>query len=292
VNRFQFVADHQTRYGVKRLCTIIGLARSSYCYWKATADDRAARDAVDRALAGQIRRVHAGSDGTDGAPRITAELNDTGQRVNHKRVARVMRRFGVQGLRLRRRVQTTIADPAASKAPDLIGRDFSAPAVNQRYLGDITYLPVGERGFLYLATVIDLHSRRLAAGPAWPDTGLFFVRRDGRAWHPGSVSQRFRQLIQRGDFPPVRHARPTPQRRHHRATGRSRHQGRVRTARSFHHHPHPRHLPERPENTAPRSRQRRRRQDPGDTPYRRMIDREPAPGVGQRFAACPQPACR
>jgi len=162
VNRFQFVADHQTRYGVKRLCQIIGLARSSYYYWLATAPDRAARDAADRALATTIRQVHAGSDGTYGAPRITAELHDTGQPVNRKRVARVMRRFGVQGLRLRRRVQTTIADPAASKAPDLIGRDFTAEAVNQRYVGDITYLPVGERGFLYLATVIDLHSRRLA----------------------------------------------------------------------------------------------------------------------------------
>jgi len=73
-----------------------------------------------------------------------------------------MRRFGVHGLGLRRRAQTTITDPAASKAPDLIGRDFTAEAVNQRYVGDITYLPVGERGFLYLATVIDLHSRRLA----------------------------------------------------------------------------------------------------------------------------------
>jgi transposase InsO family protein len=73
-----------------------------------------------------------------------------------------MRRHQIAGLRLRRRVQTTIADPAASKAPDLIGRDFTAEVVNQRYVGDITYLPVGERGFLYLATVIDLHSRRLA----------------------------------------------------------------------------------------------------------------------------------
>src|SRR5258708_4240155 len=81
-----------------------------------------------RALATRIGQVHAGSDGTYGAPRITAELQDTGQQVNHKRVARVMRRFGVQGLRLRRRVQTTIPDPAASKAPDLIGRDFSAAA--------------------------------------------------------------------------------------------------------------------------------------------------------------------
>jgi transposase InsO family protein len=162
VNRFQFVADHHTRYGVKRLCQIIGVARSSYYYWTSTAPERAARDAADRALAGQIRQVHAGSDGTYGVPRVTAELRDSGRLVNHKRVARVMRRFGVQGLRLRRRVQTTIADPAASKAPDLIGRDFTAEAVNQRYVGDITYLPIGERGFLYLATVIDLHSRRLA----------------------------------------------------------------------------------------------------------------------------------
>jgi transposase InsO family protein len=162
VNRFQFVADHQPRYGVKRLCTIIGVARSSYYYWQSTTAARAVRDAADVALAGKIRAAHTASDGTYGAPRITAELHDNGLPVNHKRVARVMRRFGVQGLRLRRRVTTTIADPAASKAPDLIGRDFTAPALNQRYVGDITYMPIGERGFLYLATVIDLRSRRLA----------------------------------------------------------------------------------------------------------------------------------
>ena len=162
MNRFQFVADHQVRYGVKRLCQILKVARSSYYYWRSTETARAARDAADRVLIAQIRQVHATHDTTYGAPRITAELHDDGLVVNHKRVARVMRRFGVRGLRLRRRVTTTITDPAATKAPDLIGRDFTAEAVNQRYVGDITYLPVGERGFLYLATVIDLHSRRLA----------------------------------------------------------------------------------------------------------------------------------
>jgi transposase InsO family protein len=162
VNRFQFVADHQARYGVKRLCRILKLARSSYYYWRSTETARAARDAADIALVAKIRAAHTASDGTYGAPRITAELQDNGLTVNHKRVARVMRRFRVQGLRLRRRVTTTITDPASAKAPDLIGRDFTAPQVNQRYVGDITYLPVGERGFLYLATVIDLHSRRLA----------------------------------------------------------------------------------------------------------------------------------
>ncbi|XVU29876.1 IS3 family transposase [Actinoplanes sp. CA-054009] len=162
VNRFQFVADHQQRYGVKRLCMVLGVARSSFYYWRATAPDRAARDAADAALAVRIRAVQKANDGTYGAPRVTAELHDAGQPVNHKKVARVMRRHRLAGLRLRRRVQTTIADPAAVKAPDLIGRNFTADAINQRYVGDITYLPVGERGFLYLATVIDLHSRRLA----------------------------------------------------------------------------------------------------------------------------------
>jgi transposase InsO family protein len=162
VTRFQFVADHQQRYGVKRLCRIVKVARSSYYYWRSTAPARAARDAADQALAVRIRAVRAAHDGTYGAPRITAELHDDGVVVNHKKVARVMRRYRIRGLRLRRRVQTTIADPAAVKAPDLIRRDFTAAAVNQRYVGDITYLPVGERGFLYLATVIDLHSRRLA----------------------------------------------------------------------------------------------------------------------------------
>jgi transposase InsO family protein len=162
VTRFQFVEDHSQRYGAKRLCRVLGIARSSFYHWKATAAARAARQADDAALAERIRAVHAAFDGTYGVPRITAELRERGVRVNHKRVARVMRGIGLAGLRMRRRQRTTIPDPAAAKAPDLIGRDFTAPAPNLRYVGDITYLPVGERGFLYLATVLDLHSRRLA----------------------------------------------------------------------------------------------------------------------------------
>ena len=143
MNRFQFVADHQARYGVKRLCQILKVARSSFYYWMSTAADRAARDAADAAWAVRIRAVQVRHDGTYGAPRVTAELHDDGQRINHKKVARVMRRHHLRGLRLRRRVQTTVADAAAVKAPDLIGRNFTAPGVNQRYVGDITYLPAG-----------------------------------------------------------------------------------------------------------------------------------------------------
>ncbi len=161
MNRFQFVADHQRRYGVKRLCTILGIARSSFYYWRRTAADRAARKAADARLAARIRAVHRESDGTYGVPRITAELREAGERVNHKRIARVMRIIGLAGVRLRRRHRTTIADPAAAKAPDLIGRNFTARKPNTKYVGDITYLPVDGGKFLYLATVIDLASRRL-----------------------------------------------------------------------------------------------------------------------------------
>ena len=103
MNRFQFVADHQARYGVKRLCQILRIARSSFYYWKATAPARAARDAADASLAVRIRAVQAVTDRTYGAPRITAELRDDGLAINHKKVARVMRRHRIQGLRLGRR---------------------------------------------------------------------------------------------------------------------------------------------------------------------------------------------
>ncbi|WP_370804560.1 IS3 family transposase [Streptomyces sp. DvalAA-43] len=160
VTRCQFVADHQRRYGVKRLCTIIGIARSSFYYWRRTAPARAARQAADHQLARRIRAVHTESDGTYGVPRVTAELREDGERVNHKSVARVMRTIGLAGLRLRKKHRTTI--PAAVKAADLIGRDSTAEHPNTKYVGDITYLPVSGAKPLYLATVIDLCSRRLA----------------------------------------------------------------------------------------------------------------------------------
>jgi hypothetical protein len=97
VEVFPFVADHHRRYGVKRLCQVIGIARSSFYHWQATAADRAARSAADDRLAARIRVVHRESDGTYGVPRITAELREAGQVVNHKRVARVMRGIGLSG---------------------------------------------------------------------------------------------------------------------------------------------------------------------------------------------------
>jgi transposase InsO family protein len=162
VSRFQFVADHRSVFGAKRLCAVLGLSRSGFYRWLAASPARAAKAESDARLAERIRAVHTDSDGTYGAPRVTAELRDAGLLVNHKRVERVMRAVGIVGLHLRRRHRTTIVDPAAPKVADRIGRDFTAKAPNSRYVGDITYLPVAGAKPLYLATVIDLCSRRLA----------------------------------------------------------------------------------------------------------------------------------
>ncbi len=167
MNRFQFVEDHKDAWGVKRLCEVIEIARSSFYAWLAAAPGRAARQAEDAALAERIRVLQdpaLGGDRASGAPRITADLNEGAAadgRVNHKRVARVMREHGLAGVRLRRRVRTTIPDQSGRRFPDLIGRNFSAGEPNRRYVGDITYLPVEGGTNLYFASCIDLGSRKL-----------------------------------------------------------------------------------------------------------------------------------
>ena len=193
MSRFQFVADNSATFEVKRLCELVEIERSSYYAWKA-GDLRAARAAADAALVQRIRVIHA-DDNTVGAPRVTAELNDStpaGERVNHKRVARVMRAAGIAGYVKKRRVRTTIPEQTDQKVPDLLQRDFTAEAPGRRYVGDITYLPLADGTNHDLATVIDCYSRRLA-GWAMADhmrTGLvedaLNARRDPRhRWWAG-----------------------------------------------------------------------------------------------------------
>lgn len=170
VSRFQFIDDYRATYPVKWLCDILEVARSSYYAWVAGKPTRAARRRADLALAERIRTIQDPKQGGDrayGVPRVTADLNDGlapgGEgRVNHKRVARVMREHNLAGLRLRRRVRTTVPEPSGKTYPDLVKRNFSAPATNCVYVGDITFLPLADGTNWYLATVIDCHSRKLA----------------------------------------------------------------------------------------------------------------------------------
>ena len=108
MNRFQLVEDDQRRHGAKQLCTVLGIARSSSATGARPPPDRATRQAADAKLSARIRAVHRESDGTYGVPRITAELREDGERVNHKRITRVMRTIDLAGVRLHRRHRTTV----------------------------------------------------------------------------------------------------------------------------------------------------------------------------------------
>jgi hypothetical protein len=135
VSRFEFVDDYRGAYGVKRLCRVLGVNRSSYYKWLDGAEARAAREAADQALAERIRAVHAEASGAYGSPRITAELREAGTLVNEKKVARVMRKFAIAGIRLRKKVRTTVPEPSAIPVADLFGRDFTAPRPGVKYMG-------------------------------------------------------------------------------------------------------------------------------------------------------------
>lgn len=161
IHRYRFISEHHATYGVARLCRVLAVPRrQGYYEWLAAQPARQARADADDELAAEIRGIHGEHRGAYGSPRVADELRRRGRRVNRKRVERIMRERRIVGVTRRRRRSLTKQDPGTALAPDLIGRDFTAPAPGQRLVGDITYLPTQE-GWLYLATTIDLFNREV-----------------------------------------------------------------------------------------------------------------------------------
>ncbi|QKV78036.1 IS3 family transposase [Amycolatopsis sp. Hca4] len=161
IYRYRFISEHRTTFGVKRLCQVLGLRRQGFHEWVAAEEARAARAEAEAGLVRVIAGIHAEHRGAYGVPRVTAELHRRGIVVNHKRVERLMREHGLAGItRRKRRALTRPAAGPTAPVGDLIRRDFTASAPGTRLVGDITCLPTFE-GWLYLATVIDLHTREI-----------------------------------------------------------------------------------------------------------------------------------
>jgi transposase InsO family protein len=135
----QFVATHASEYSVRVMCRILGVSRSGYYAWRTRPQSR--RQRQNRLLAVQIGAIFRASRQTYGSPRVRAELRAQGVRCASKRVARLMRQAGLHARSTRRRVRTTTADPELTVAPNLLNRDFTASAPNQKWLADMTYLP-------------------------------------------------------------------------------------------------------------------------------------------------------
>jgi len=158
VSHYRFIHAERATYPIVVLCRVLRVARSAYYAWARRGVS--ARAQADAALTTQIAAAHARSRRTYGAPRIHAELRAAGVRCARKRVARLMRAAGLVGCHRRRHTRTTIAEPTHVPAPNLVARNFQAPAPNRLWLGDITYVATHE-GWLYLAVLLDAHSRRV-----------------------------------------------------------------------------------------------------------------------------------
>jgi putative transposase len=157
--RFRLIEAERAQHSVSLLCNVVGVTRAGFYAWRRRPVS--ARELRDRELCELIRKAFSASRETYGAPRIQAELQDVnGVRVSRKRVARLMRRLGIEGVSRRgKRPLTTKRAEAAPAASDLVRRRFQAPGPDRLWVADITYVPTWE-GYLFLASVLDAWSRR------------------------------------------------------------------------------------------------------------------------------------
>lgn len=154
------------RFGVEPILRVLEVSTSTFYGWVARRRWPSPRDIEETWLGEQIERIHSESGRTYGSPKIHAQLRREGIRVSRKRVERLMREAGLQGAFMRKRKRSsTRRDPTATPAPDLVNRDFTAPAPNRLWVADISRIPTGQ-GPLWLASVRDAFSRRVVGWKA------------------------------------------------------------------------------------------------------------------------------
>jgi transposase InsO family protein len=157
--KFQFIEAHRGEFPVTRMCQVLEVSVSGYYASRGRTPSQ--RERENRRLLDQIKKVHADSRRIYGSPRVHAELRKQGIHCNKKRVERLMRTHKIRGKqRGRRRVKTTDSAHNLPVAPNLLNRQFEAEAPNQKWVTDITYIPT-KQGWLYLAVILDLFSRRI-----------------------------------------------------------------------------------------------------------------------------------
>jgi transposase InsO family protein len=157
--RFRFIEDRRAEYPVRIMCDALGVSPAGYYAWRTRPESR--RSAANRELVDDIRQVHRDNHGRYGSPRIHIELQTQGRGASRGRIERLMRHHGIRAIMARpRRARTTDSRHDLPIAPNLLERNFTAAAPNRTWLADITYIDTGE-GWLYLAAVMDLYSRKI-----------------------------------------------------------------------------------------------------------------------------------
>lgn len=156
--KYGFIEANRPMAPLRVFCRALGVTKAGFLAWRYRP--ASARRAQDQQVAERIRRIHHDSGSTYGSPRIHQELRAQDLRVSRKRVARLMRELGITADLPKRFVVTTDSDHDQPVAANLLDRDFTATAPDQKWATDITYIPTDE-GFLYLAAIEDLFSRKI-----------------------------------------------------------------------------------------------------------------------------------
>jgi putative transposase len=152
------VKSNRAAFSVSTMCRVLGVSSSGYYAWRNRGPS--SRSLADEALTERIRQIHEESRRTYGVPRVHFELVEKGGRIGRKRVARLMKAAGLQGVSRRKGIRTTVRCPEACPAPDLVERDFTAPGPDRLWVADITYIATWA-GFLFLSVVLDAWSRKV-----------------------------------------------------------------------------------------------------------------------------------
>jgi putative transposase len=156
--RFRFVEEHSAHFPTNRLCGVVGVSTRGLRAFRSRPASR--RQRFDLVTLAHIKEQSRLSLGSYGRPRMTEELKEIGLNVGHRRVGRLMRQNGISVIRTRKHKATTDSNHKFNIAANLLDHDFSADKPNQKWAGDISYVWTRE-GWLYLAVILDLHSRRV-----------------------------------------------------------------------------------------------------------------------------------
>lgn len=166
--RYRFIERHRRVYPISVMCSVLAVTRSGYYAWRGRSES--ARGRQNRQLLVHVRAIHQVSDHTYGSPRICRELNAQGLACGRHRVARLMRAHGIAALQRPRFRVTTDSSHGRPVAPDRLQRSFAVAAPNRVWAADLTYIWTSE-GWLYLAVVLDLFSRRVVGWAVGPRLG-------------------------------------------------------------------------------------------------------------------------
>ena len=156
--KYDFIFEQQIFYPLRLLCRTLGVTKGGYLRWR--SHPHSARDEQDTDLIRRIADIQAANRQTYGSPRVHAALRHQGVAVSRKRVARLMRKAGLNPEMPRIRITTTDSDHDSPIADNVIDRDFTAPEPNQKWVTDITYIRTDE-GWLYLSAILDLYARKV-----------------------------------------------------------------------------------------------------------------------------------